>query len=91
LLVAVDVVGLELIDEISSQVLGTVAATALLVLVVVACHAPRIGGACLDNLLEGRPQGQLNQNTAMTAVGTLGAFALSMANGDVARVLYARR
>jgi hypothetical protein len=51
-LVAVSVKGLKLSDELSSQVLGTIAAYDPLVLVVVACQAPRIGGAGLDDLLK---------------------------------------
>jgi hypothetical protein len=90
-LVAIDVVSLELIDEILPKVLGTVAAHDLLVLVVVARQAPRIGGACIVDLLEGRPQGQLHQDAGVTAVGTLGALSLGVADGDVARVLCARR
>jgi hypothetical protein len=90
-LVAVGVEGLELSDELSSQVLGTIAAHDPLVLVVLACQAPRIRGACLVDLLESWPKRKLHKHTWVTAVSTLGALALGVPDSDVARVLCARR
>jgi hypothetical protein len=54
ILVAIDVISLELIDEILPKVLGIVVAYDLLVLVVIAYQAPCIGSACLIDLLESR-------------------------------------
>jgi hypothetical protein len=90
LALAVDVEGLELADQLLSQVLGTVAMRDLLIHVVVACQAPRIGGAGLDDLLESWLERKLHKYTLVAAVSAFGALALGVADDNVIRVLCAR-
>jgi hypothetical protein len=67
-----------------------VATRDLLVHVVVAYQAPRIGGAGLDDLLKSWLERKLYKHTLVAAVSAFGALTLGIADDDVTRVLYVR-